>query len=65
MFIDYSCFVAVILPMIGTGPLDIDTVQWYQRGMARNMSDVIAALMEIFFPPGNWNIDRYSFIDTM
>ena len=65
MFIDYACFVAVILPMIGAGELSIETIQWYQRGMARNMSDVIATLMDIFFPPRVWNIDRQSFLDTM
>ena len=65
MFVDLLCFVAIILPMIAIGSLSIETVQWYQRGMARNMSDVIATLMDIFIPPGVWNIDRQSFLDTM
>ena len=62
MFVDLLCFVAIILPMIAIGSLSIETVQWYQRGMARNMSDVIADLMDIFFPHGIWNVDRHTFV---
>jgi len=65
MFIDYTCFVAVVLPMISVGDLSLETVPWYQRGMARNMCDVIAALMEMFVPPGTWNVYRHCFVDTM
>ena len=57
MFIDYTSFVAVILPMISVGDVSMETVEWYQRGMARNMSDVIEALMEIVCPSGTSNLD--------
>jgi len=57
MFIDYTSFVAVILPMISVGDVSMETVEWYQRGMARNMSDVIEALMKIVCPSGTSNLD--------
>ena len=65
MFIDYTSFVAVILPMISVGDVSMETVEWYQRGMARNMSDVIEALMEIVCPSGTSNLDLDQFVEVM
>ena len=65
MFIDYTSFVAVILPMISVGDVSMETVEWYQRGMARNMSDVIEALMKIVCPSGTSNLDLDQFVEVM
>ena len=70
MFINYACFVACILPIIATGKpeedmLDIETIQWYQRGMARNLHNVIPKLIDLLLTPGTWNVHIDTFVDIM
>ena len=71
MFIEYARFVAVILPIIGAGDprddlLHPETIQWYQRGMARNMNHVIVALVhKVLRHPGQERIDHDSFVELM
>jgi len=62
--------VAVMLPLLGIGTelegyLPSKTIHWYQRGMLRNIKDVIKAIMNQIMNPRSQYISLNKFVHRM
>ena len=70
LFKEYTTVVAVMLPLIGIGTeqeglLPSTTIHWYQRGMLRNIKDVIKAIMNQLMNPRSQYITLNKFVRRM